>query len=140
MKILCLFRQCRWRHLFNVKDADGNLAVAGGGGGTTALTRTALLAAVTATGAGRVAILTAGMGVTNAVASFTSSASGALRIGGNITATGAVTLDGAVETWANAVTGKPSPLRAKICNDLSLSRDRPMATLSFNDHTFIISN
>lgn len=66
--------------------------------------------AVTATGAGRVAILTAGMGVTNAVASFTSSASGALRIGGNITATGAVTLDGGVETWANAVTVTGAPV------------------------------
>ena len=86
-------------------DTGATLNLTGGVDG-----QTAGRGAVTATGAGRVAIQTAGMGATNAVASFASSASGTLRIGGDITATGAVTLAGAVETYAAAVTVTGAPV------------------------------
>ncbi len=41
---------------------------------------------------------------------------------------------------ANPVTGSPMPLRDNSCRDLSLSRDRVMATDSLSGHTPIISN
>ena len=41
---------------------------------------------------------------------------------------------------AKAVTGRPSPSRARICNERSLSRERPIATDSLSDHTPIISS
>jgi hypothetical protein len=43
-------------------------------------------------------------------------------------------------SWANAVTGRPTPSRASSCSARSLSRDRPMATDSLSGHTPIISN
>lgn len=83
-------------------DADGNLAVAGGGGGTTALTRTALLAAVTATGAGS-AVADSGR-----APSFTADVSGAgavsatVLIQGRNVASGAWTLLGTITLSGSA--------------------------------------
>ena len=66
--------------------------------------------AVTTTGTGQLTVGSAGIGVTNAVASFASSSAGRFRIGGNITAVGAIALNGAVETWTNAVTVTGAPV------------------------------
>ena len=66
--------------------------------------------AVTTTGAGQLTVGSAGIGVTNAVASFASSSAGRFRIGGDITAVGAIALNGAVETWTNAVTVTGAPV------------------------------
>ena len=41
---------------------------------------------------------------------------------------------------AKAVTGRPMPARARSCSARSLSRERPMATLSFSGNTPCISN
>lgn len=64
---------------------------------------------VTGTGPGQLTVGSAGIGVTHPLESFAFSASGRLRIGGSITATGAVTLNGTVETWtaSSTVTGAP---------------------------------
>lgn len=83
-------------------DADGNLAVAGGGGGTTALTRTALLAAVTGTGAGS-AVADSGRAPSfTADVSGTGTVSATVLIQGRNVASGAWTLLGTITLSGSA--------------------------------------
>ena len=89
-----------------VNVASGAVLVLGGGVNG----RSSGRGAITATGIGRITVGSSGIGLTTPIASFASSTSGALWIGGNITATGAVTLDGAVKTYAAAVTVTGAPV------------------------------